>query len=259
MPLFLVACGLVFAIDLLLPTREGGEPYSHSQRAKKPPLEDVVLAACLVCAPCAIYLAAKLMHTAFMSRYALTAVLGAAFFLSRLLAFLGAKSRIGPYTLLLISGLGLFAYSIHSVFAGWRVRNPLGPELRWLAQDETNNELVVLSSGLEFLQADYYAPPSISNRLTYVGDRYLARQFVGTDGMDSAFVLGSKYLKLRGRVVSYRELKLKYRNFWLVADSTYELNWLSDKLRADGADIRALDIPHTRISHVTLPAATPDH
>lgn len=256
LPLLLIACVVVFAIDLLLPHREGSQPYSRP--ANKFLLGDGVLAACLVCAPAGIYVAAKLMHTAFMSRYALVAVLGSAFLLSQLLAFLGARSRVGPYTLPLILGVGLFVYAIHSVLAGWRVRNPLGPELTWLAQSRSNTEPIVLSSGLEFLQADYYAPAALASRLAYVADRDLAKQFVGTDGMDSTFVLGGKYLMLRGRVVSYAELRRNYRNFWLVSDSTFVLNWLSDKLRADGADIRALDVPFTRISHVTIPAATPD-
>jgi hypothetical protein len=253
-PVFLVACGVLFAAASSIRMGKGGD--RDSLHPNQMPLEDAVLALCLVCAPAGIYLVARLAHTAFMTRYALVAVLGCTFLLAQLLAFLAARSRIASYTLLIALGLGLSAYSIHSAVKGWTVQNPLGPELRLISHEPHNAELVVYSSGVDFLQADYYAPPDMANRLAYVADRNLAKQFVGSDGVDSAYVLGSQYLHVRGLIIPYSELQRAHPSFWLVTDSTYPLNWLSEKLRADGAKIEPLDIPHTRISHVTFPAAT---
>jgi hypothetical protein len=166
-------------------------------------------------------------------------------------SFFARKAPNTCYALLFVFGLGVSAYSIGSITRDWHVQHPLAPELSSISQVAGSNEPVVYSSGLSFLEEDYYATPEMAARLVYVADRELAKRIIGTDGVDLTFTLGREYLSLRGRIVSYKDLQSTYRSFWLI-DSSSPLNWISEKLRADGADIRALNISDTRISHVTL-------
>ena len=249
-PHLLFVFALIFAAHALFFQRNLDNESSQPRSALTP--EDTVLALCLVCAPVAIYAITKLMHSAFFPRYALVAALGLTVLLAQLFSYFAQRARTTCYAVLFVLGLGLSAYSIRSVTQSWNAPNPLGPELSSLSQVGGTNEPVIYCSGLDFMQADYYATPEMAARLLYVADRQIARRIIGTDGVDAVYTLGRDYLKLRGRVVSYPELESTYRSFWLVGDSLNPFNWIGEKLREDGADIRALNIPNTRIFHVTL-------
>ncbi len=248
MPYILLACAVVFVVRMsFFPTT----PVSGSSTQNGLSVEDIVLALSLVLSPVLICAITRLMHSAFMERYVLVAVLGLTVLVAQTFSFFARKARNTCYALLFVIGLGVSAYSIGSITRDWHVQHPLGPELSLISQVAGSNEPVVYGSGVSFLQEDYYATPEMATRLVFVADRELAKRIIGTDGLDSTFTLGREYLSLRGRIVSYKELQSTYRSFWLI-DSTNPLNWISEKLRADGADIRALNIPDTRISHVTL-------
>jgi heme/copper-type cytochrome/quinol oxidase subunit 3 len=254
-PYFVTVCVMVLLADSLLfprkPDKEDFQPESTL------PPEDVVLALSLMCLPAAIWAITKLMHSAFVPRYALAAILGLAFVLAQMLAFLAQRARTSSYALLMVFGLGLSAYSIRSVMQGWHLQNPVAQELASIPQNGGNSELIVYNTGGAFLTADYYATPEMASRLAFVADRQLAYQISGTDGVDSAFVLGSRHLALRGRVISYAELEQFHRSFWFIAGDKDQFDWISEKLRSAGVDMRALDVPNTRIFYVTFPEISP--
>jgi hypothetical protein len=62
-------------------------------------------------------------------------------------------------------------------------------------------------------------------------------------------------LGLRGpRFDSYEQFRQTIHVFWLIEDSKDpELDWISNKLRSDGVDMRLLNVTNTRIYRVTLP------
>jgi hypothetical protein len=263
LPLFLLGCSLFFVAGSLLFRKRGIEQGFPAMRRLT--LEDTVLAVALICAPIAIYAATTFTHSAFMTRYALVAALGVSVLFGQAFSFFEQSSRPVCFALFVAIGFGLVGYGSLAVIRGWHVREPIRPELATItkvteiAADNTaeNREPVVYTSGLAFLQADFYASTDIAPRLVYVADRALAKQNIGTDGVDSAYVLGRQYFKLRGRIVSYEELKSSLPSFWLVDDEPGPLNWISEQLRADGAEIRALNVPKMRIFHVVLSQGGP--
>ena len=249
-PGFLLVCAVVFVVHSLIFSRK---PDSEDCPQKNTlPLEDTVLALCLICSPLAIYATTKLTHGPFMARYALVAALGLSFLLAQSLTFFSRRARTTSVVLLFVVGIGLSAFTIRALMKGWRARNPFELALSSVLKDIGDNELVVFGSGLDFLQADYYAPPEMATRLAFVADRQLANQIAGTDGVDSTFSLGFRYLRLRGRVISYQQLRQMHRSFWLV-DNANPLNWISEQLRSNGADMRVLNVPNTRVLHVNFP------
>lgn len=214
--------------------------------------EDVVLALCLLGAPAFIFLGTKLTHSPFMSRYAIISILGLAFLASQAWSFLAQYARGAGYAWLFLLGLGLAASDLRAI-RGIRppTQDSVNPELSAISEIANNHDPIFYASGVAFLQADYYARPEVAARLGYVADRSLAIQIAGSDGVDAIYAKGRPWLHTRGRILTYPELKSSYHSFWLVDDPETSLNWLYEKLRADGAEIDALRIPKTRILHIT--------
>ncbi len=249
MPHLLLASILIFLVSSSLFSINPGKNFQPKNAL---PLEDIVLSLSLVCAPAVIYTITRLMHTAFQIRYSLVAALGLAVLSAQVFSFWAQRARIACYATLFVLGMGVSAYGIGLVAGDWHVQ-PLGYQLSLISQIGGNDEPVVYGSGTAFLQEDYYATPEMAGRLVYVADRQLARQISGTDVVDAGFTNGRDYLGLRGRILSYKELESTYQSFWLIGDSSDGINWISRKLRADGADIRAF-VQDARIFHVTLPS-----
>ncbi|MGA8596798.1 MAG: glycosyltransferase family 39 protein, partial [Bryobacteraceae bacterium] len=198
-------------------------------------VEDTVLALSLAMAPVAIWAMTGVVHTNFMTRYCLIAGLGFAFMLAQFLASFSGWAHRAVTGLLMAVGLAFTGQTIHGVLVrdAWHTKSPLTGIFASLGKFAKGDQPIVYSNGIDFLQADYYAPPALAKRFAYVADRQLEIKFTNTDGVDSAFLLGPPYLKLRGKIISYADLRGFQGGFWLVGASSPPndvLNWIDQKL-----------------------------
>jgi hypothetical protein len=244
LPVLGTACALVLIVGCLL-TGTGAPQWPRKTR----PVEDTVLAVCFCAVPAAIWAVTKVMHSAFMPRYGLVAAPALAFLLAQLPGLFGGWTRRASLALLLLAGLAFSGNTFRAAAAGetWRGPHPWRTEFAELRRVATDAQPIVLT-GVDMLQMDFYAEPSLAKRFLYVADRPLAIRLVDTDGVDSAFVLGRDYLNLRGPIVSYRELRRNYKSFWLVRGPYELVDWISLKLSEDGADVQS--VAGTQIFHV---------
>ena len=249
-PIFLLLLGL-FLIGTTLFT--GREEAGRSEGSGGGLLaEDTVLALCLVLVPVTVLAITNVTHSAFMTRYGLVATLGLSVLLSQLFTVLAHRARGRCYAMLLILGLGLSAHSLRSALSARQAVAPNLAAILAIPEIGGSIEPIVYGIGTVFLETDFVAPAELAKRMVYVADPELAARTIGTNGVDSALIAGREYLGMRGRMISYAELRARYRSFWLVDDSANALNWISEKLRADRAEIRALAVPGKRVAHVTL-------
>jgi hypothetical protein len=218
------------------------------------PADEAALALSLIAAPAAIFAVTSAMHSAFMTRYALVAAPALAVLLAQGFAFFESRHRLACHYLLLAMGGLVAADTVGVAVKGWHLAAPAA-DLRTVSRAAMPGERIVYTAGLRFLEADYYAPPEIAGRLAFVADRDLARQLVGTDGVDAAYVLGKRYFGLRGQVLSLDELASGTSSFLLVGAGDDPLDWLTGKLQSLGAELRAVNGAPPHVLRVTLPAA----
>lgn len=231
MPLVWIGCaGALLAARILLPRAERPDPASPAPR------EDLILAACLCLSPLVVFAVTRLPNTPFVSRHILPSALGFTFLFAQSLAVLGRRAKWTAYILILALGTAVSAHTLRVTARGWSMPDPADPDLAMVSAQDSSDEPVVYANGLRFLAADFYASPAQAKRLIYVADPAFAHHYTGADSVDAALLAGRSYLNVRGRVLSYDDLRRAYPHFWLIDDHG-EWNWLGRKLRAGGASI----------------------
>jgi hypothetical protein len=217
------------------------------------PLHEIVLALALLFSPFVILAITRLTHNAHMARYALVACIGAAFLAAHILTTLGTKCRLVAVSIML--GLSLvYALQIgRSALRGFASPGGEDDDLSYLSSQPYAQLPIVFAQPIVFLKADLYTPRELSSRFLYTVDRRLAVQLAQTDGVDSALLAASKWLRLNGKLISYEELVRDRRKFVLLDDEISQFNWISRKLRADGARLTAIADPSHRVLLCELP------
>ncbi len=239
--LLLVFLGSTFILVSCATLRRKGAPAHLTLPLV--PLHEMVLAGSLILSPLMIFAVTKLTHSAFMSRYALVACSGAAFWCARMLSSIASPNRLVSVGILMTLSLYYIGQSGKLATKGWSsTKDPAG-DLSALTIPPYRNLPIIYAQPIEFVESDFYAPQDLAGRFVYVADSRMAIQFTQTDGVDTALLNGSRWLRLKGKVISYEEFLASYKKFVLLHDDNPEFNWLSPRLRQIG--VRLTTIPST--------------
>jgi 4-amino-4-deoxy-L-arabinose transferase-like glycosyltransferase len=186
---------------------------------------DFVLATLLLLAPAGIYAVTVAAHKPFMQRYALVASLSLIWFAPPIAAWLLRQNKW-------LQGLTAAALAL---FLAGHVRGTIGAYFldNGAHSRVPGKEPIVFAGGLEFLTADFTAPPALRQRLVYVADPEMAIARTGSDGVDAALLAGEKHLGLEGRLLSYRQYRQLDGQHYFI-DSGGPLVWLPEELLAAG-------------------------
>ena len=97
---------------------------------------------------------------------------------------------------------------------------------------------ILVSSGLDFAPAWYYAKPALRSRLIFTGDRAMAVRSLNNDQSNSSIPYEARFF--HWRVETLDHLRLTHRRFLL--NWTAEDSWLLPAYRDFGAKIELLDV-----------------
>ena len=98
----------------------------------------------------------------------------------------------------------------------------------------------VVSSALELLEIDHYAPPSVTSRLYYLTDRDAALEYTQTDGFDAGFPNLQRWFPMHAKLAPYQTFIREHQRFLLYGVYSFPTDWLIKKLIDDGADVRLI-------------------
>lgn len=185
---------------------------------------------------------------AYVSRYAIAAVIGVSILLPLVIARAGSRQRIAD-VVLCTALLATFCGSAYRSVAERTYRNPLSSRpmlLQALAQEGP----IVVSGTTEYLQLWYYAPPDVRGRLVYLADPVAALADTGSDTIDRNYLALRRWSSVS--VFDYDTFIAAHRTFRVYAPTR---GWLVGRLEQSGAVFeevgREIDGP---IYRVTLPS-----
>lgn len=98
---------------------------------------------------------------------------------------------------------------------------------------------LVAASGVTFVEMDHREPPDVLQRLYYLTDREAAIRYAHATMFEGVPVLHERF-NMRANTMPYRDFVLSYPHFLVLAMAGYPEDWLLDKLKADGADVRLI-------------------
>lgn len=221
-----ITLGVVVAATALVPAfvqRDRTLPRIESH--------EIAAAAATILIPLvAMIVAALTVSGAFVSRYAMSAVVG----LSVVIPLLVSRLRNPPATVLLclLSCVALTYAIARDVRVKGRNETPLS--YRPLLTTALSKSTPVVVTGTLYLQLWYYAPPESRRWLTYLADPPSALRLVGTDSLER------DYLALRDwaavSIEDYRIFIGSHKRFYLYDPGA--LSWLTRRLREDRAEVR---------------------
>lgn len=207
------------------------------------PLHEMVVAVCFVLLPVLMVALTRFSGRIFLPRYALSAVIGIAILFTVL-----ARERAGEHGIrgVLVAALLLGCF-LGREFMELGVLPPGRSSQRETAlpgrgqadpdQIETGLPFVA-GNGLQFLQLDHYATPTLASRLFYLRNPRAAARYSGTDWLDSTFPEIEKWYPLRGKVDLWGSFASRHRRFLVYGVMEDPLGWLIPKLIDDGAEMR---------------------
>lgn len=172
----------------------------------------------------------------FIDRYALSAVFGVAVLLSCLAARASAGNRS------LGAGLAaLFSVWFMAGFVLWFASLFAEPKfydfpIARLA-DLPPGVPIVISDPLMFLEADYYEPPAVAERLRFVTDRESALRFTGTDMFDRGYYTMRRWFPLKGQLADYHDFLATQKRFYVYGPFDDPEDWLLRKLTQENAHL----------------------
>jgi hypothetical protein len=231
-------------------------PFLRS--AAKPSLEakinfETLLCLGLIATPFLIYAATRVTSTAFMRRYTLLFALGVAILLAKQFSPIFSRAHRAIQVVLVTVALAVVFVRFATDIS--RVDKTSDHKFEDVEFSPLVNgkEPIFFGNGLDYLSAEFYAGPQLSKRFHFVADRGRAIQFTGTDGVDSAMILGESRLHLHNRLASWQDLTKIQSSFWVV-DSESPLNWLRPALFAAGYDVKRFRFGKQTVLYVTRPS-----
>ena len=219
---------ILFLIALLLLPRQPGGGRIRELAAP----HEIAFVAGTLLAPALIVLAVMWAKLAFWPRYGSCAAVGASLLLTFLVAYKSNRApSVGVLAAVLL--LGNFC-AVHLIPAQ-------KPERPSTAYREIRPDLpFVAASGLTFLEMDHREPAEFISRLHYLTDREAAVRYANATIFETYPVL-RQWFPIRAKVEPYREFAARHGCFLVFATPGYPEDWLLDKLKDDGADIRLLE------------------
>jgi hypothetical protein len=213
--------------------RRAIDPATSDARGLKPE-ERVALLVCAL-SPLVPYVYAVAADGAFMTRYALYAVIGVTGLVADVLfVFVCAPAHAAAMTsagLALVASASLWGYL---PARAWVSPTEEIPSLRVLrSATPTVTAPIVLVNPLDVLAIDQRAADSELSRLTFVADPAAARRYTGADLVDIAYLRGAQALHMRIRRTSYVDLTRTAGPLYLLGE-WQPLAWLPARLADDG-------------------------
>jgi len=186
-------------------------------------------------------------------RHFLPATLGGALAIGLLAARLGPAIRAA----LLVLFMSSYLYSSHhEIGFAWKgklleQRRAKTVDVERMVTAAPDNEVLVVSSALEYLEAAYFAPSQIRSRLHWLSDPNAAVHFSGSASPDLALLRLQHWMPLQ--VEDYAEFAAKHRDFVLVGGRGVFSDWWPQRLLHDGHRLQILAFTTGRtIYEVTL-------
>jgi len=218
---------LLLIVLLFLPRQPGGVTI---RELATPDEMAFVAGTLLVHVP--IVLALMRAKVAFWPRYGIVSALGVSLLLTFLIAY---KSNRAPWAGVLAAVLLLGNFcAVHHILGE-------KPERLSTAYREILPDLpFVAASGLTFMEMDHREPAGFVSRLHYLTDREAATRYAHATIFETFPVL-RQWLPIRATVEPYREFVVRHGCFLVIATPGYPEDWLLDKLKDDGAELRLLE------------------
>jgi hypothetical protein len=206
------------------------DPTSHEQ----------ILALGFLALPFIAYAGAKIVHGALVDRYVLAMVLGVPLAASQLIPHLGKKSRT------------IFVAAIILLLAGREARFWISqddhiaqPQFSWMRAQQMVDSAghpdlpVAISSAVQYLELNHYAPPDLNRRLIFLADPKKAIEYDGSDSGDRQMLILRQYAPMQ--VEEFPQFKSTHQEFLLLSNGDARLDWWPARFRAEpSTQLRAL-------------------
>jgi 4-amino-4-deoxy-L-arabinose transferase-like glycosyltransferase len=181
---------------------------------------------------------ATLVHTQFLDRYALSAVIGFSALFSGL-AWRAVKGRQSVGALIALTFFGYFLLSFGAWFNGLLHHDRWELPVQRLSVFPAGMPIVV-TDPIMFLEADYFETPEIASRLVFLTDRTSALRYTGTDVFDRGYYRMKKWFPIHGRIVDYSDFVRSTPVFAVAGPYYNPEDWVLRRLTADRLDLRVL-------------------
>jgi hypothetical protein len=171
---------------------------------------------------------ASITSSPFNDRYALSAVIG----ISALLAFfvfrVTAGSQRAALAMVFIFS-SWFVADFGTWFASLFESHPWSlPSIQLASLPK--DTLIVISDPFMFLEAEYYEPPEVAERLRLLTEPETALRYTGTDMFDRGYYKAQEIFLLQGRIVDYSAFLGANRHFMAYGPFFDPEDWLFRKL-----------------------------
>jgi hypothetical protein len=197
------------------------------------PIHEAAAVGGLMAVPIPAFVMAALVTHRLVPQYTIILVLGAA----ALFAFgahrlAGGSSAAGLVLALMISGIFVTHTLMMAKATSLDDAEPVKLDTRY------PDLPIVVSSGLVFVQAWYYATPELRERLLFVSDPQLALRYLGNEQTNSSIPYDARFFHWRSDTFDhFRHVQSRFLLSWTNEDS-----WLLPVLRGSGARLELLEV-----------------
>jgi len=217
--------------------RLGGRMMARSDAEAAPapgllPAERALLIA-LALSPLIPYGYALVTNGAFMTRYAVYAVIGVAGLLADGLHLFSHRTTTAGAAAAVVASAVLWAYLPARVMVGPGEEVPSLRVLRGLDRTAMEDAPLVLVNPLDVIAIDERSADRDRRDLTFVADAASARRYTGTDLVDLSYLRGEPYLHMRIPRTTYVSLTTGSKRLYLLGEWK-SLTWLPQRLSDDG-------------------------
>lgn len=206
------------------------DPFAH----------EYILTLGFLALPFIAYAGAKITHGALTDRYVLSVVLGFPLAACYLLPRMGRKGRI-----VFAAAVILLITAREARFWISQDHHIAQPEFSWMRVQQMldvagHRDLpVAVSSAVQYLELNHYAPPELDRRLVLLVDPPKAIEFDGTDSGDRQMLLLRSYAPMH--VQEFPLFRTAHSEFLLLSNGDSRLDWWPARFRAEpDAELRVV-------------------
>ena len=206
------------------------DPFAH----------EYILTLGFLALPFIAYAGAKITHGALTDRYVLSVVLGFPLAACYLLPRMGRKGRI-----VFAAAVILLITAREARFWISQDHHIAQPEFSWVRVQQMldvagHRDLpVAVSSAVQYLELNHYAPPELDRRLVLLVDPPKAIEFDGTDSGDRQMLLLRSYAPMH--VQEFPLFRTAHSEFLLLSNGDSRLDWWPARFRAEpDAELRVV-------------------
>jgi len=178
---------------------------------------------------------AVLARSPFTDRYALAAVIGLGALLAEFVFRSSGGNRRAGLAMTLIFG-GWFVTSFVTWFGSLVQTHPWDLPTIQLAT-LPKDTLIVISDPLMFLEAEYYEPPQVAERLRLLTDPLRSVEYTGSDMFDKGLYRTKTIFPFPGKLVDYKTFVSSTPHFMAYGPFANPEDWVFRTLLASGAEV----------------------